>query len=66
MRYAFELASTRRERSPRAQDQRAHHAGRLWHRYFTEIAAEFPGVETDYLHIDATTIFMVTDPPAST
>ena len=32
----------------------------LYNRYFTEIAAEFPEVETDYLHIDATTIFMVT------
>ncbi len=38
------------------------HAGGLWNRVFTQVAAEFPEVETDYLHIDAATIMMVVDP----
>ena len=37
-------------------------AGGLWRRVFESVAAEYPGVSTDYLHIDAAMIFMVTDP----
>ena len=63
VRYAFELASTRRKKVTLVHKTNVlTHAGRLYNRYFTEIATEFPEVETDYLHIDATTIFMVTDP----
>ena len=63
VRYAFELASTRRKKVTLVHKTNVlTHAGRLYNRYFTEIADEFPEVETDYLHIDATTIFMVTDP----
>ena len=38
------------------------HAGGLWRRTFERVAAEFPDVATDYLHVDAATIFLVTDP----
>jgi 3-isopropylmalate dehydrogenase len=38
------------------------HAGGLWARVFEQVAAEFPDVHTDYLHVDAATIFLVTDP----
>ena len=38
------------------------HAGHLWRRTVERVGAEFPGVGTDYLHVDAATIFMVTDP----
>lgn len=38
------------------------HAGNLWSRVTREVAGEFPGVEVDYLHVDAATIFLVTDP----
>ncbi|GAA2197750.1 3-isopropylmalate dehydrogenase [Sinomonas flava] len=38
------------------------HAGHLWKRTVEAVAAEFPGVEHDYLHVDAATIFLVTDP----
>ena len=63
VRYAFELASTRRKKVTLVHKTNVlTHAGRLYNRYFSEIAKEFPEVETDYLHIDATTIFMVTDP----
>ena len=37
-------------------------AGRLWKRTVDAVAAEFPEVTHDYLHVDAATIFMVTDP----
>ena len=38
------------------------HAGGLWKRVFDEVAAEFPGVETAYQHVDAASMFFVTDP----
>ncbi len=38
------------------------HAGHLWRRTVQAVAEEFPDVTTDYLHVDAATIFMVTDP----
>ncbi|AZZ81595.1 MULTISPECIES: 3-isopropylmalate dehydrogenase [Gordonia] len=37
-------------------------AGSLWSRAVEEIGAEFPDVTTDYCHVDAATIYMVTDP----
>lgn len=37
-------------------------AGKLWSRVFTEVAAEYPDVEVAYQHVDAATIFLVTDP----
>jgi 3-isopropylmalate dehydrogenase len=38
------------------------HAGDLWRRTVDEVSAEFPEVTTAYQHVDAATIFMVTDP----
>jgi len=37
-------------------------AGGLWTRTFNEVAKEFPTVTTDYLHVDAASMFMVTNP----
>lgn len=37
-------------------------AGGLWARAVNTIGAEFPRVTVDYCHIDAATIYMVTDP----
>ena len=37
-------------------------AGSLWQRTVDAVATEFADVTVDYLHIDAATIFMVTDP----
>lgn len=37
-------------------------AGGLWQRTVDEVAAEYPEVTVDYNHIDAATIYMVTDP----
>ncbi|NEE00777.1 3-isopropylmalate dehydrogenase [Phytoactinopolyspora halotolerans] len=38
------------------------HAGHLWRRTVERVGQEYPDVSVDYLHIDAATIFMVTDP----
>ena len=37
-------------------------AGSLWQRIVDSVALEFPDVTVDYLHIDAGTIFLVTNP----
>ncbi|MEU9862232.1 3-isopropylmalate dehydrogenase [Streptomyces sp. NPDC047971] len=37
-------------------------AGHLWTNIFAKVAEEFPEVTTDYLHVDAATIFLVTQP----
>lgn len=37
-------------------------AGSLWTRTFDEVAKEFPEVTTDYLHVDAASMFFVTNP----
>jgi 3-isopropylmalate dehydrogenase len=37
-------------------------AGSLWTRTFNDVAKEFPGVTTDYLHVDAASMFFVTNP----
>jgi 3-isopropylmalate dehydrogenase len=38
------------------------HAGHLWRRTVEAVGAEHPDVSVDYLHVDAATIFLVTDP----
>ena len=38
------------------------HAGNLWSRAFAAVAAEFPEVTTEYQHIDAASMFMVSNP----
>jgi len=63
VRYAFELAMTRRKKLTLVHKTNVLvNAGGLWQRVVDEIAPEFPEVEVDYNHIDAATIYMVTDP----
>ncbi|MGW5866944.1 3-isopropylmalate dehydrogenase [Streptomyces sp. NPDC055239] len=38
------------------------YAGHLWTNVFNKVAKEFPDVTTDYIHVDAATIYLVTDP----
>jgi 3-isopropylmalate dehydrogenase len=38
------------------------YAGHLWKRVFDAVATEYPEVATDYLHVDAATIFLATQP----
>jgi 3-isopropylmalate dehydrogenase len=64
VRYAFEVAKGR----PRQKLTLVHKtnvlvfSGSLWQRTVTSVAAEYPDVTVDYLHVDAATIFLVTDP----
>ncbi|KAA9395765.1 3-isopropylmalate dehydrogenase [Kocuria coralli] len=64
VRFAFELAS-RRDRKKLTLVHKHNvlvNAGRLYQRTVDRMAAEFPDVTVDYLHVDAVTIFMTTDP----
>lgn len=64
VRYAFELAS-KRERKQLTLVHKTNvltNAGSLWTRLVDQVSSEFPTVTVDYLHIDAATIFFVTDP----
>ncbi len=38
------------------------HAGGLWARTFAAVAAEFPDVTTEYQHVDAAAMFLVSNP----
>ncbi len=64
VRYAFAAASAR----PRKRLTLVHKtnvlvfAGSLWKRTVDAVGAEYPDVAVDYLHVDAATIFLVTDP----
>ncbi|CAB4556098.1 unannotated protein [freshwater metagenome] len=63
VRYAFELAMKRRKKLTWVHKTNVLvHAGGLWTRSVASIAREFPDVAVDYLHVDAATIFFVTDP----
>ena len=64
VRFAFAQAASR----PRKKLTLVHkhnvlvHAGHLWRRTVEAVNAEFPDVTVDYLHVDAATIFLVTNP----
>lgn len=64
VRFAFDLA----EKRDRKRVTLVHKtnvltfAGSLWQRTVDRVAAEHPGIAVDYLHVDATMIFLVTDP----
>jgi len=61
-------AFARAMRRPRKQVTLVHknnvltHAGDLWTRTFEQVATEFPGGTTDYVHVDAASMFFVTNP----
>lgn len=63
VRFAFEKARSRRKKLTLVHKTNVLvHAGGLWSRIVREVGAEFADVSVDYLHIDATMIFMVSDP----
>ncbi|MEZ2122156.1 3-isopropylmalate dehydrogenase [Corynebacterium sp. CCM 9203] len=63
VRDAFERARARRGRLTLVHKTNVLvHAGGLWQRTVDAVAAEYPDVTVDYNHIDAATIYMVTDP----
>ncbi|WP_243225195.1 3-isopropylmalate dehydrogenase [Microbacterium sp. CIAB417] len=63
VRYAFELAERRNRRLTLVHKTNVLvHAGSIWQRVVDEVAQEHPEVAVDYLHVDAATIFLVTNP----
>jgi len=62
LRYAFELAASRRRHLTLVDKANAIRAQEIWRRTLEEIAPEYPGVETDAMYVDAAAMFMVTDP----
>jgi 3-isopropylmalate dehydrogenase len=63
VRDAFERASRRRNKVTLVHKHNVLvNAGGLWQRIFAAVAADYAGVSTDYLHVDAATIFLVQDP----
>jgi 3-isopropylmalate dehydrogenase len=63
VRYAFEVAGKRRKKLTLLHKTNVlTNAGSLWQRTVNAVASENPDIAVDYLHIDAATIFMVTDP----
>ncbi len=63
VRYAFALAARRRQKLTLVHKTNVLvHAGGMWKRIVDAVAGEFPGVAVDYLHVDAATIFLVTNP----
>ncbi|WP_257478783.1 3-isopropylmalate dehydrogenase [Acidipropionibacterium jensenii] len=70
---AFGVERVVRDAFTRARARRRHltlvhkhnvlvNAGSLWRRVVDEVAADFPEVEHDYLHVDAVTIALVKEP----
>jgi 3-isopropylmalate dehydrogenase len=70
---AYGVERVVRDAFGRAQKRRRHltlvhktnvlvYAGGLWKRVFDEVSVDFPDVDTAYQHIDAASMFFVTDP----
>ena len=63
VRYAFERAAERRHKLTLCHKTNVlTYAGDLWQRTFDEVAAEYPAVEVDYVHVDAMCLYLVTQP----
>jgi len=65
IRYAFEYTRKRNKRKKLTLCGKTNvltYAWDLWQRVFNEVAAEYPDVETDYAHVDATTMWFVKNP----
>ncbi len=63
VRYAFAAAEKRRKKLTLVHKTNVLvHAGGMWKRIVDAVASEHPEVVVDYLHVDAATIFLVTNP----
>ncbi|HWE93265.1 MAG TPA: 3-isopropylmalate dehydrogenase [Tepidisphaeraceae bacterium] len=64
IRYAFEYAKqfNRKKVTLVAKTNVLRFAHNLWQRAFDAVQVEYPGIATDYHHVDACTMYMVTKP----
>lgn len=63
IRDAFERATRRRNKVTLVHKTNVLvYAGDVWARAFADVAKEYPSVETDYCHVDAASMFFLTNP----
>jgi len=65
VRYAFEYTKKRNKENKLTLCGKTNvltYAWDLWERVFSEAAGKYPGVKTDYTHVDATCMWMVKNP----
>ncbi|MGB2705814.1 MAG: 3-isopropylmalate dehydrogenase [Candidatus Omnitrophota bacterium] len=65
VRYAFEYTKKRNKEKKLTLCGKTNvltYAWDLWERVFYEVAKEYPGIKTDYAHVDATCMWMVKNP----
>ena len=65
IRYAFELARKRNKRKKLTLCGKTNvltYAWDLWQRVFDEVKKDYPDIQTDYAHVDATTMWFVKNP----
>ena len=63
VRYSFERAMTRKRHLTMCHKTNVlAYAGDLWQRTVNEVAADYPDVEIDYVHVDAMCLYLVTQP----
>jgi len=65
IRYAFEITRRRNKKKQLTLCGKTNvltYAWDLWQRTFDDIAKEYPGIKTDYAHVDATTMWFVKNP----
>ncbi len=63
IRDAFERASRRRGKVTLVHKTNVLvYAGDTWQRAFNDVAREYPNIETDYCHVDAASMFFLTQP----
>jgi 3-isopropylmalate dehydrogenase len=63
VRYAFDRAAERRNKLTLCHKTNVlTYAGDLWQRTVDEVAAGYPDVDLDYVHVDAMCLFLVTEP----
>ncbi|MGD0541225.1 MAG: 3-isopropylmalate dehydrogenase [Tepidisphaeraceae bacterium] len=64
IRFAFDYAKrmNRKKVTLVAKTNVLRFAHNLWLRAFEEIKADYPGIDTDYHHVDACTMYMITKP----
>ncbi|HHV60153.1 MAG TPA: 3-isopropylmalate dehydrogenase [Clostridiaceae bacterium] len=65
IRFAFELARKRNKKKKLTLCGKTNvltYAFDLWERTFYEVAKEYPDIQTDYCHVDATCMWMVKNP----
>jgi 3-isopropylmalate dehydrogenase len=64
IRYAFDYAKQfgRKKVTLVAKTNVLRFAHNLWQRAFEDVKADYPGIATDYHHVDACTMYMVTKP----